>query len=56
MFGIGRLKGNNLRIGSIDVTPSQLYTGVSHPVAGLIGRVIRYFCTDFLFCKSNPDW
>jgi len=28
MFGIGRLNGSNLRVGSIDLTTSQLYTGI----------------------------
>jgi len=27
MFGIGRLNGQNLRIGSLDISTSQLYTG-----------------------------
>jgi len=28
MFAIGRLNGNNLRFGSIDLTTSQMYTGM----------------------------
>lgn len=28
MFAIGRLNGNNLRFGSIDLTTSQMYTGI----------------------------
>ena len=28
MFAIGRLNGNNLVVGSVEVTTSQLYTGI----------------------------
>jgi len=37
MFAIGRLNGNNLVVGSVEVTTSQLYTGILCSLANLTG-------------------
>lgn len=54
MFGIGRLNGNNLRLGSIDLTTSQMYTGIlPSPTAmlarmELIIRIVYHLCAAIL--------
>ena len=53
MLAIGRLNGNNLRFGSIDLTTSQMYTGTS-PLPGLHSLVLNGFDKVGLFIISVP--
>lgn len=56
MFGIGRLNGNNLRFGSIDLTTSQLYTGMLSLILVLTSRFVCYKCAASLLSKSGLNW
>jgi hypothetical protein len=55
MFGIGRLNGNNLHLGSIDVTTSQLYTGISF-LMWSHDRITCHFSTALFLCESYFHW
>jgi hypothetical protein len=54
MFAIGRLNGNNLHFASVDLTTSQLYTGMFHslPHADL-RRFVCHFRSSLFHCQSD---
>lgn len=54
MFGIGRLNGQNLHIGSLDISTSQLYTGTCPRPCGIdLSRIGRRFRPSLLHCESH---